>query len=333
MPETTWMANPTSDFALVVDANSVIVRAIYASALDDLKAGGQFTGGVYGALMSLRTIVRELSEQFRITRVIAAFDNGVPEYRTQLLPDYKLARKTRQSILPDEERERAFQQIRTSFDLWPTLGVLCLSYTKREADDVVAAVARRCLLDGRTPIIVSSDRDLWQCVRDGARVFDLRNNRLIDGDNFMEHSDGVPVSTWLLYRALVGDSSDGIAGAAGCGPKRAKQLLSESAPQAHAPIEQLRDLVAVLAAKKDARKFEQAVVAAHEHLVRVLSAIDLSASFGPDRKLVERMRQLPEIEKRSFLQFCKRLGFASVLSDPHAVIGPFEAVAEERKVV
>lgn len=319
---------------LVVDANNLIARCIFASALDDLRASGTFTGGIYGSLMSLRSIVQ--SPKVRgISQIIACFDNGVPPFRLKLLPDYKKDRKARKELLSPEDRQKAMGQILKCYEIWPTLGIQCLSYAKREADDVVAAVTGVLLKQGVQPIVASSDRDLFQLVALGAHVFDLRTNDLIMRENFTEHSDGVALDDWLLYRALVGDASDGIKGCAGCGPKRAQQLLAsvdfsdaDVNPEDHSA--RLRYLCAHVRDRvrgaKAPRAFEKNLVEAEEHLKNVLRAIDLRASFGPTGKLAKRLRVPTAVDTRAFLRHCRDLQFQSILGDPVGMLDPFASI-------
>lgn len=324
--------------ALVVDANNLISRAIFASALDDLRAGGRFTGGIYGSLGSLRSILAN-PLMVGVGRVYACFDNGVPPARMRALPDYKQARRESRDALPEEEREKAMGQIAKCYEIWPSLGVCCLSYKQREADDVVSAVVQVLLEQGIHPTIASSDRDLFQLLRLGADVFDLRTSSLITADDFEVHSDGIPLDRWLLYRSLVGDSSDGIKGAPGCGPKRAKQLvldldLDDIVSDRLDPHAQLRHLCAVLRDRlrdeKRPRAFEQSVVQHEDHLHRVLRAIDLRDSFGPTDKLRARMEDLPRVDTKSLLRHCRELQFASVMGDPVGTTMPFTAAQSRR---
>lgn len=319
--------------ALVIDANNLISRAIFASALDDLRAGGRFTGGIFGSLGSLRSIVTN-PMMAKVGAIYAFFDNGVPKHRMKALPDYKQARREQREQMPEEERIKAMGQIVQCYEIWPTLGVCCLSYRDREADDGVAAAVRVLLEAQVQPIVVTSDRDLFQTVQWGAEVYDLRSQELIDADSFEQHSDGVGMEQWLLYRTLVGDSSDGIKGAPGCGPKRAKQLLQETDFGIDwTPERQLSYLCASLrekAGKQKLRAFEQSIVEHEDHLKRVLPAISLRDSFGPVKKLAERMQQLPEVQKREFLLHCRELKFNSILGDPSGTIDPFVAVQSRR---
>lgn len=317
---------------LIVDANSVIMRAVFASALDDLQAGGKFTGGIYGSLSMLRSVIDHPEADFGA--IVAFFDSGVPAKRLQLLPGYKQARRERKEILDEEQKEKAYAQLGVCRKLWPLLGIQCLAYKNREADDGVAAAAQVYLKQGHRPVILSSDKDLWQTVRWGARIWKMSDGGMIDADNFCDHSGGVTPETWLLYRALTGDSSDSIQGVPGCGPKRAVKLLSDFPVEPLAqPLDQLAELASSVRTEAGTRKlraYESSLLEHERRLQDVLKGIDLSKSFGKLTGLRRRLKEMPTLQPRPFLKFCKGLEFASVLGDPERTLAPFR-LAEARR--
>lgn len=297
-----------------------------ASALDDLKAGGIFTGGVYGTLTSLVSILTIPGLQ--PGAIYACFDAGIPPRRLALLPDYKANRAARRHLLSDDDRAKAFTQMQLARQMFDFLGIVCLKYKAREADDVVAALVRVLRTQGRRPLVITGDRDLWQTVRWGAQVWDLNRKAILDAETF-EAAAGVSLDRYLLYRTLVGDASDHIQGAPGVGPVRALQLLTEHADCLDgSPEEQLTRLVAAVRAKPKRRKFEESVLDAESHLRCVLPAIDLADSFGGTKRLREATFRQPPFALHPFLRFCAKLQFGSVLGDPQRFIRPFrDAVA------
>lgn len=314
---------------VVIDANSVIVRAIMASALDDLQAGGVYTGGIYGSLGTLKAIIASLDA--RAGQIVAFFDNGVPPRRLELIPDYKSARKEARGKLTDEELDRAYQQIDRCFELWPTLGIQCLSYKDREADDCVGAAVRIFIEQGHTPLVISSDRDLWQMCLWGAEVWRLKDGVILTEGNFEEHT-GIPPELWLLYRALVGDPSDSIEGIYGCGPKRAQALIAEmpfTLESAHTGVDPVNVLTKMLRGKGRLLKHEQAVIFGEDHIRTVLEAIDLSNSFGGLKSLRKRLADPPKLDQKAFMRICRELEFESVLGDPEGYFSPFQRAAEQ----
>lgn len=316
---------------LVIDANSLIKRMIMSSALDDLKAGGIFTGGVYGTLNVLRAFLDSPQGHF-IGPIFACFDTGIPPRRLELLPDYKSKRKEKKHLLTEEEKESAFAQIRLTHNMLQTLGVKTLTYKDREADDVVGAVVKVCITSIGSPVVMTGDRDLWQTVAWGARVWDLNKKRWITGENFLEVT-GLEPSTYLLYKALVGDPSDSIAGCPGCGEKRAKVLIADAIEKVkgfeclstHEQLNVLRDIVAH---RPKPKKFEKALYENYDYLGRVIEATNLLRSFGGTaglRKVLLGFK--PQVRKMDFLRLCKKLNFQSVIAGPDRIIRPFARAA------
>lgn len=328
---------------LIVDANNLIIRNVMATALEDLQANGLFTGGIYGTLRSLRLLVSMPDVQF--DRVYAFFDYGVPPRRLRLIPGYKQARKERRERLSEEDRQRAFTQVAKCYHLLPKLGVRCLVFKDREADDGVAALVQMLIHSDAPPIVVSSDADLLQTVRLGAEVWEPLRGNLVTLENF-EEMVGVPPEFFVLYRTLVGDTSDSIEGLRGCGPKRATELLTSFAkhfeyqlpphPRDRTPVEQLDDLVAFLCASWKESKgdgvpaWERSIVAHLPRLRRIAQGIDLSCSWGPRAGLEKAANLIPAVDPRGFLAECKKLQMRSVLGDPEGYLRPFRKVQERR---
>ena len=316
---------------LVLDANSLIVRAIMASALDDLKAGGIFTGGIYGSLGALRAFL-DTPEGHHIGPIFACFDMGIPPRRLELLPDYKSKRAEKKHLLTDEEKEKAFAQIRLTHNMLQTLGVKTLVYKEREADDVVGAVVKLCLKHIGPPVVMTGDHDLWQTVAWGARVWDLNKKRWINEENFVEIT-GLEPSTYLLYKALVGDASDSIKGCPGCGEKRAKVLIAEAMEQTKTfesmpTQQQLNALWDIVAHRPKPMKFEKALYENCMYLRKVIEATDLSNSFGGTVMLLKELSEFDaRVRKMDFLRLCKKLNFQSVIAGHDRHIRPFGRAA------
>jgi DNA polymerase-1 len=311
---------------IILDSNSLIVRCIMATAKQDLAAGIVPTGGVYGTLANLVSILT--LPGLNPGAIYACFDNGVPKFRKELLPDYKEARATRRELFTPEEKETVFSQVAMAKKILGLLGVVCLEYKQREADDTVAAVTRLCVKQGHEPLVVTGDKDVWQTIGLGARVWDLGQTAIIDADNFETYAH-VPLSRYLLFKALVGDPSDSIRGAPSVGSGRAI-LLTRDYDLKGSPRKQLTMLCEALAEKDKRPKYEQNVIEARDHLDTVLQAIDLTKSFGKTRKLWEAMQRTPDCKLLPFLKYARKLHLGGVLRDPHRFFKPFKEARDRR---
>lgn len=325
-------------YPLIIDGNSLVMRHIKATQLGDLQANGQFTGGVYGSLNALTSLIGGID--LTPDSIFIFFDAGVPEFRRELIPTYKQDRAKQKELLTPEDKERCYRQLDEARKMFELLGVVCAAFKNREADDCVAAAAR--LLADRQPVVLSGDKDLWQVVGWGGaeppRVWDLNRKGMVTQDNFADVTAGekggsVPLSMWLTYRALVGDTSDSIKGALGCGEKRAAELVRavvESGDYDH-------DLDGVEAYLRDTaeagtklRKFEQAILDDIDRLKAVVKGIDLYDSFGNTRRLREILAKRPPVRRMPFLKFCARFQFGRVTGSPEQYLRPFERAASHR---
>jgi 5'-3' exonuclease len=326
---------------ILIDADNLIVRNIMLTALDDLKAGGVWTGGVYGTLRSLAALLRGMRD-LPPAGIYAFFDGGTPAERLRCIPGYKAERAHRREVLSDEEKDAAYQQKGLCWEMFEHLGIVCARFEDREADDAVAAAARVFLAEGRQPVVVSGDRDLFQCVHSGAWVWYL-NDRTWIRQNTILAAVGVSAARYLLFKTLIGDKSDSIRGCVGVKEKRALQILQEASEwlhtetkgqadfddyAGHAQLELLRDFIVFKGEQKMAvGVWEHALVQDFDRLASEMEGIDLSNSFGPTDNLDPFLAQRPPIDKMGFLRFCQRLRMMSVLGTPDEHLRPFvEAV-------
>jgi 5'-3' exonuclease len=105
------------------------------------------------------------------------------------------------------------------YPIWQALGF--------EADDVIAsATARALALPDVSVEIVSADKDLLALVGDRVTARSLKDGSTIDAAAVVEKF-GVRPDQIVDYLTLVGDASDNVKGAAGIGPKKAADLLSQ----------------------------------------------------------------------------------------------------------
>lgn len=333
------MGNP-----ILIDGNNCIVRNIMTSAFDDLQANGTFTGGIYGTINMLAPMLAR--PELNAGEIICFFDNGVPPARKAALPGYKATRKEDKKKLSDEDYASAMGQLDTARKMLELLGVVCAAYKDREADDGCAAASQVLCRQGQHPIIISSDKDLYQCIRWGARVWDIGKKVLVTAENFKELK-GVAIENWLLYRTLTGDISDDIKGALGVSEVRAKQLvemLGDSGLGDCDSYDQLLDLNSLVLAKwadvadkkgysvlgKKTPAWARGVYEDLDRLRREMSGIDLRDSFGGVVGLTKKLRERPPVQPKEFLKFCHTLKFSSVLMDPVRHYGPFLEAASRR---
>lgn len=311
---------------IIVDAHSLVMPCILGSAPEEIRLHLPFTGGVYGALNSLRYVLAR--PEVKAGRVFMCFDHSPPDRRRTLIPGYKERKDDDcKPFESPEQKADAYEQLWVVWSLLRLLGVTCLRYNKREGDDVVGAVAQLQLASGAEPIVVTGDSDLWQVVGWGARVWDLRHSEMISAVNFPYRAQA-STDCYLLYRALVG-GKDGVTGARGIGPAKAALLLE----RAHwylrlhkDPVQQLGSLCEFLGRQPRRSKAEVRLLLDRRRLERTIRGLDLRTSFGPPHAMAalgERLKRRPRADAKSFLRRCRDLGLRGVLQHPQRFVTPF----------
>lgn len=162
-------------------------------------------------------VLRMLSEHSPTHLLIAQDGPRGENFRRELAPDYKAHRGEM-----DPEISRQFG---LSYEMADAMGWARCSYPAHEADDVLASAARSFPGD---VLIVTGDKDLLALCSDRVKVILLRpGGQEVCGPDECLRIFGVRPERVQDYKALVGDSSDGISGVAGIGHKTATKLLTD----------------------------------------------------------------------------------------------------------
>jgi DNA polymerase I len=197
----------------LIDGYSQMYRAYHA--IRGLTGpGGRSTNAVYGFV----TMLRKLLADQRPELIACAFDLAGPTFRDALAADYKANRPA----MPDDLAEQIPYVHRAS----EALGVPILSCQGFEADDVIGTVAERATNEGYHVVIVTGDKDMFQLVHDGVRVFNPRDEGTWYDAEGVREKFGVPPDMVVDVLALTGDSVDNIKGVPGVGEKGARELLT-----------------------------------------------------------------------------------------------------------
>src|SRR5262249_22547428 len=141
-------------------------------------------------------------------------------YRVESFPDYHAARPP----VPDD----LDWQFAQAPEFLERFGWSCMGSDELEADDLLGSLAAVETGAGGETLIVTGDRDMYQCVGDRVKVLFLKAGTTgfeeVDADEVRKRY-GIPPSLVPDFIALRGDPSDGLPGAPGIGPKTAAELL------------------------------------------------------------------------------------------------------------
>ena len=210
---TTERRNASLPVLFLIDGNSQVYRAYHA--IRGLTGpDGRSTGAVYGFVAMLRKLMTDQ----RPDLIACAFDLAGPTFRSEMAADYKANR----APMPDD----LVAQIPYVHRACEALGVPILSCEGFEADDVIGTVAERAVREGYQVAIVTGDKDMFQLVGDGVRVFNPRDDGTWYDAEGVKEKFGVPPGLVVDVLALMGDAVDNIKGVPGVGEKGARDLIA-----------------------------------------------------------------------------------------------------------
>ncbi len=204
------MSKPT---LFLIDGSSQMYRAYHA--IRGLTGpGGQSTNAVYGFV----TMLRKLLNDHRPEYIAASFDLAGPTFRDQLVADYKANR----APMPGDLAE----QIPWVHEACEAMGVPIFTLEGFEADDVIGTIATRAAAEGYQVAIVTGDKDFFQLVHDGIKVYNPRDEGTWYDAEGVVQKFGVRPDQVVDVLALMGDTIDNIKGVPGIGEKGARDLLT-----------------------------------------------------------------------------------------------------------
>jgi 5'-3' exonuclease len=217
---------------LVIDGPAVLYRAFFAlpdSITDD-------DGHPVNALLGSVNQVLWCVEKYDPRAVVWCFGAEAGEYRVEAFPAYHADRPP----MPDPlewQWERAPR-------LYEALGWSIAATPDLEADDLLHSFAEVETAAGGTTLILTGDRDMFQCANDSVTVLLQRTGG--DGPeevtpDVVREKYGVDPEQVPDFIALRGDPSDGLPGAKGIGPKTASDLLKRKGNLEHAILGAIRE--------------------------------------------------------------------------------------------
>jgi 5'-3' exonuclease len=202
---------------LAVDTPSMLYRAFFALPKSIKGAGGKPVNALLG---TSNLILREI-DQHAPRAVVLCFGPDAATYRTELYDGYHAERPP----MPAELRA----QWDEAEELFTRYGWTIADHDSLEADDLLGSLAKAEVAAGGEALLMTGDRDMFQCARDGVTILYVstggkRGGELIDAAE-VERRYGIPPALVPDFIALRGDPSDGIPGAKGVGEKTAADLL------------------------------------------------------------------------------------------------------------
>jgi DNA polymerase-1 len=202
---------------LVVDAPSLLFRAFHALPTSITDSESQ----PVNALLGTANMLLQEVERHGPRAVVLCFGPDAADYRVQLYAGYHAERPE----VPDE----LAPQFAESGPFFAAFGFVIASHETLEADDLLGAYARAEADAGGEALVLTGDRDMYQCATDRITVLYVRTGA--KGAEVVDPAEvrrryGVDPEQVPDFIALRGDPSDGLPGAKGIGEKTAAELLN-----------------------------------------------------------------------------------------------------------
>jgi 5'-3' exonuclease len=201
---------------LAIDGPFVLYRSFFALPDSITDADANPVNALLGSVNLILRIAADATPR----AIVVCFGAEAAHYRTELYPDYHAAR-------PPVPETLQWQFDRAP-GLFEAFGWTSMSSDTLEADDLLGALADAEADAGGRALIMTGDRDMYQCAADNVSVVYLKQ-----GASGFEEVDpaevrrryGIDPELVPDFIALRGDPSDGLPGAPGIGAKTAAALL------------------------------------------------------------------------------------------------------------
>lgn len=217
---------------LMIDGLNLFFRNF--AILNMVNPDGIHIGGLGGFFRSLGAMIRQMQP----TQVYVVFDGaGSSNNRKNLLPEYKSGRDIQRITNwdafddKDDEDDAKVDQMVRIIQYLKTLPVKTVTIDKVEADDIIAYLSDVVPNKKEDKVfIVSSDKDFLQLINENVIVYRPMEKEYYTTDTVVEKFKMSP-NNFILYKTLMGDNSDKVAGIKGLGEKKLYKLFPELTTQ------------------------------------------------------------------------------------------------------
>lgn len=204
---------PAGPTLFLIDGSNQMYRA-YHAIRGLTRSDGKSTNATYGFITMLRKLLADHQPQY----IAASFDLRGQTFRSQVAADYKANR----APMPGDLAE----QVPWVHEACEAMGVPIYTAEGYEADDVIGTLATKAAANGMQVAIVTGDKDFFQLVHDGIRVYNPKDEGTWYDAAGVKDKWGVEPSQVCDVLALMGDSIDNVKGVPGIGEKGATELIS-----------------------------------------------------------------------------------------------------------
>jgi DNA polymerase-1 len=208
----------------VIDGNSLLFRAYYATAYGDRNAIMRTKSGLpTNAIFAFANMLAKILQGFKGGEsIFIGFDSDKETFRKAEFSDYKANR----APCPEDLKP----QFPLSRELCAALGIVYYEEHGIEADDICGTVAKEAAREGYEVTVYTSDRDYLQLIEPSIKISLLKvglSNMEVMDEAAMMAKYGLKPLQIIDYKGLRGDASDNLPGIPGVGDKTATKLIQQ----------------------------------------------------------------------------------------------------------
>ena len=309
------------DRVLLIDGLNLFFRNF--AMMNFVNEQGVHIGGLGGFIRSLNSLIN----QIKPTSVYVVFDGtGSSVNRKNLLPEYKsgrnLSRITNWDAFDslEDEHDSKIDQIVRLIHYLKCLPVKTLSLDKVEADDIIAYLSNILPNKHNSQVfIVSNDKDFIQLVDEKVILFRPGDKEYYT-KNLVKEKFGILVENFILYKTLLGDQSDKVAGVKGLGEKG----LLKKFPELSERVLTFQDIIEISAQKHKEHVVYSRVVFDMERLENNYRIMDLGNPLMDDieKEYIEDLveESTPTLNTQAFLLLYNEDGIGHMIKNPEFTI-------------
>ena len=208
---------------IVIDGNSLLFRAFYATYFDPSNIMRTKSGQATNAIFAFSNMITSLLSSLKKgDGIFVAFDAGKHTFRHQEYKEYKANRPP----LPED----LISQFPIAREFLDKLNITHYECDNLEADDICGIIADKAQKEGYKVYIYTSDKDYLQLIDENITIElikkGLKDIKEMTPESFKEEWGFEPIQI-TDYKGLRGDDSDNLKGIPGVGDKTAKQLIQK----------------------------------------------------------------------------------------------------------
>ncbi len=295
---------------LLFDGNALVHRAYHAIPPLTVSRTGELVNAVYGFTSMLLKVLAELRPDYWAV----AFDYPAPTFRHKMFEGYKAKRQK----TPEELKK----QIVRVHHLVEVLNIPVFEVEGFEADDILGTLSEKAVEKGVRIVISTGDNDMLQLLSPDVKAFMPRrsfNDSFLYDVEAVQVKYGVSPEQIVDYKALVGDTSDNIAGVPGIGSKTAAKLI-----QSYGSLEEIYAHISEIAPNRLQTMLSQNKAQAFQSKELVTIIREVPVELNLEKCLVKNFNREKVVELFQELEFSKLLPRLPKMTDVRIVTGKSE---------